>query len=78
MIEKEYGFDKWIKINTKENLYFNINEIDPKTNKITITIKNNNNTEEVRSVTYDELQRMQTQYELFNEIRKIQDKIFLI
>ena len=78
LIEKEYGFDKWIKINTKENLYFNINEIDPKTNKITITIKNNNNTEEVRSVTYDELQRMQTQYELFNEIRKIQDKIFLI
>jgi hypothetical protein len=78
LIEKEYGFDKWIKINTKENLYFNINEIDPETNKITITIKNNNNTEEVRSVTYDELQRMQTQYELFNEIRKIQDKIFLI
>jgi hypothetical protein len=78
LIEKEYGFDKWIKINTKENLYFNINEIDPETNKITITIKNNNNTEEERSVTYDELQRMQTQYELFNEIRKIQDKIFLI
>ena len=41
LIEKEYGFDKWIKINTKENLYFNINEIDPKTNKILNTYNSN-------------------------------------
>ena len=80
LIEKEYGFDKWIKINTKENLYFKVDDVDPETNKIIISFRNNesDNREEKRSVTYDELQRMQTQYELFNEIRKIQDKIFLI
>lgn len=77
LIEKEYGFDKWNKINTKDDLYFNVNEIDPETNKINITIRGNNGDED-RSVTYDELIRLQTQYELFNEIRKIQNKIFLI
>jgi hypothetical protein len=77
LIEKEYGFDKWNKINTKDDLYFNINEINPETNKINITIRSKNGDED-RSVTYDELIRLQTQYELFNEIRKIQNKIFLI
>ena len=79
-IGKEYGFDKWNKINTKENLFFKVDDIDPKTNKIIISFRNNDsdNREEKRSVTYDELKRMQTQYELFNEIRKIRNKIFLI
>jgi hypothetical protein len=77
LIEKEYGFDKWNKINTKDDLYLNVNEIDTETNKINITIRSKNGDED-RSVTYDELIRLQTQYELFNEIRKIQNKIFLI
>ena len=79
-VEKEFGFDKWNKIKTKENLYFKVDDVDPSTNKIIISFRNNesDNREEKRSVTYDELHRMQTQYELFNEIRKIRDKIFLI
>ena len=80
IIEKDYGFDKWIRIPTKENLYFKVDEINPKTNKIVITFRNNesDNREEKRLVTYDELKRMQTQYELFNEIRKKRRKNFLI
>ena len=76
-VEKEFGFDKWNKIKTKENLYFKVDDVDPTTNKIIISFRNNenDNREEKRSVTYDELHRMQTQYELFNERRKIIKKL---
>lgn len=79
VLNDEYGFDKWIKIKTKDNLFFKVDDIDPKTNKIIITFRNNesDDREEKRSMTYDELKRMETQYELFNEIKKLRKKIFL-
>jgi len=41
-----------------------------------ISFKNdNNNTEEKRSLTYDELKNLDSQYELFNERRKIIKKL---
>ena len=78
-VDKEFGFDKWNKIKTKENLYFKVDDVDPATNKIIISFRNNesDDREEKRSMTYDELKRMETQYELFNEIKKLRKKIFL-
>lgn len=72
-IDQEYGFDKWIPIRTDKNKFFKIEKIDPETNKIIISFRDNqsDNREEKRSVTYDDLKRIETQYELFEEIRKI-------
>lgn len=72
-IDQEYGFDKWIPIRTDKNKFFKIEKIDPGTNKIIISFRDNqsDNREEKRSVTYDDLKRIETQYELFEEIRKI-------
>jgi uncharacterized protein YihD (DUF1040 family) len=72
-IDQEYGFSKWIPVKTDKNIYFKIDKIDPSTNKVIITIINNqsDDSEEQRSVDYDELKRIETQYELFEEIRKI-------
>ena len=72
-IDQEYGFGKWIPVKTDKNIYFKIDKIDPETNKVIITFKNNqsDNREEQRSVDYDELKRIETQYELFEEIKKI-------
>jgi hypothetical protein len=72
-IDQEYGFDKWIPIRTDKNKFFKIEKIDPGTNKIIISFRDNqsDNREEKRSVTYDDLKTIETQYELFEEIRKI-------
>ncbi len=72
-VDQEYGFDKWIPIRTDKNKFFKIEKIDPGTNKIIISFRDNqsDNREEKRSVTYDDLKRIETQYELFEEIRKI-------
>ena len=72
-VDQEYGFDKWIPIRTDKNKFFKIEKIEPGTNKIIISFRDNqsDNREEKRSVTYDDLKRIETQYELFEEIRKI-------
>jgi len=72
-IDQEYGFGKWIPVKTDKNIYFKIDKIDPGTNKVIITFRNNqsDDREEQRSVDYDELKRIETQYELFEEIKKI-------
>jgi uncharacterized protein YihD (DUF1040 family) len=72
-IDQEYGFGKWIPVKTDKNIYFKIDKIDPGTNKVIITFRNNqsDNREEQRSVEYDDLKRIETQYELFEEIKKI-------
>jgi hypothetical protein len=53
-----------------------IDDVDPKNNKIIITLRNSNsnNLEQNRSLTFNELKRMETQYELFNESKKIKKK----
>ena len=72
-IDQEYGFGKWIPVKTDKNIYFKIDKIDPGTNKVIVTFRNNqsDDREEQRSVDYDELKRIETQYELFEEIKKI-------
>jgi hypothetical protein len=52
---------------------FKVDKIDPKTNKIIVSIKKNyhDNTEQKRSVDFEELKRIETQYELFEEIKRI-------
>jgi hypothetical protein len=76
LVKDEYGIDKWIPLKRDPNLSFRIDKVDPKTHKILISFKNdNNNTEEKRSLTYDELKKLDSQYELFNERRKIIKKL---
>jgi hypothetical protein len=76
LVKDEYGIDKWIPLKRDPNLSFRIDRVDPKTHKILISFKNeNNNTEEKRSLTYDELKNLESQYELFNERRKIIKKL---
>jgi hypothetical protein len=72
-VDKEYGFDKWLPIKTDKNKMFKVDKIDPKTNKIIVSIKNNisDDTEQKRSVDFEELKRIETQYELFEEIKRI-------
>jgi hypothetical protein len=72
-IKDKYGFDKWIPFKTKPNLFYKIENVNPETNKIIVIVRNNesDDREETRSMTFDELQRLDTQYELFNERRKI-------
>jgi hypothetical protein len=72
-IKDNYGFDKWIPFKTKPNLFYKIENVNPETNKIIVIVRNNesDDREESRSMTFDELQRLDTQYELFNERRKI-------
>lgn len=79
LVNDKYGFDKWYEFKTKKGVHFKINKIDPKTNKIIVDI-NDLNTKKTsqRSLTYDELLRMETQYELFTENRKKRKKNFLI
>lgn len=77
-LTNEYGFGTWNEIPRSKNIAFRIDQIDPRTNKIEITIRYaDKNREEKRSLTYDELKQMETQYELFNEIKKIK-KFFVI
>lgn len=74
----QYEFGSWNILPRTENIAFRIDEINPKNNKITITIRNSNtNREEKRSLSYEELKQFETQYELFNEIKKIK-KFFII
>ena len=76
LVKDEYEIDKWIPLKRDPNLSFKIDKVDPKTHKILISFKNdNNNTEEKRSLTYDELKNLDSQYELFNERRKIIKKL---
>jgi hypothetical protein len=72
-VDKEYGFDNWLPIKTDKNKMFKVDKIDPKTNKIIVSIKNNisDDTEQKRSVDFEELKRIETQYELFEEIKRI-------
>jgi hypothetical protein len=72
-VDQEYGFGNWIPIKTDKNKFFKIEKIDPGTNKIIISFRDNqsDNREEKRSVTYDDLKRIETQYELFEEIKRI-------
>jgi ribosomal protein S1 len=76
LVKDEYEIDKWIPLKRDPNLSFKIDKVDPKTHKILISFKNDsNNTEEKRSLTYDELKNLDSQYELFNERRKIIKKL---
>jgi hypothetical protein len=76
LIGKEYGMSKWNQLKRDPNLYFKVDKVDSKTNKILISFKNEkNNTEEKRLLTYDELKTLESQYELFNERRKIIKKL---
>ena len=57
---------------------FKVDKIDPKTNKIIISIRDNTINRNVsdqlsqkRSVDFEELKRLETQYELFEEIKRI-------
>jgi uncharacterized protein YihD (DUF1040 family) len=72
-IDQEYGFGKWIPVKTDKNIYFKIDKIDPGTNKVIITFRNNqsDNREEQRSVDFEDLKRIETQYELFEQIKRI-------
>lgn len=72
-VDQEYGFEKWIPVKTDENTYFKIDKVDPATNKIIITLRNNmsNDREQKRSVDFEDLKRIETQYELFEEIKRI-------
>ncbi len=72
-IDQEYGFEKWIPVKTDENTYFKIDKVDPGTNKIIITLRNNmsNEREQKRSVNYEDLKTIETQYELFEEVIRI-------
>ena len=72
-IDQEYGFEKWIPVKTDENTYFKIDKIDPETNKIIITLRNNtsDDREQKRSVDFEDLKRIETQYELFEQIKRI-------
>jgi hypothetical protein len=72
-VDQEYGFEKWIPVKTDENTYFKIDEVDPATNKIIITLRNNTSDEreQKRSVDFEDLKRIETQYELFEQIKRI-------
>jgi hypothetical protein len=71
-IDQEYGFNKWIPLKTNKNAFFNVEKIDPETNKIIVKFKNNerDNSEEKRILTHDQLKKLETQYELFEQKRK--------
>jgi hypothetical protein len=72
-VDQEYGFDKWISVKTDENTFFKIDKIDPGTNKIIVTFRNNmsDEREQKRSVGFEDLKRIETQYELFEQIKRI-------
>jgi hypothetical protein len=72
-VDQEYGFDKWIPVKTDENTFFKIDKIDPGTNKIIVTFRNNmsDEREQKRSVGFEDLKRIETQYELFEQIKRI-------
>jgi hypothetical protein len=72
-VDQEYGFEKWIPVKTDENTYFKIDKIDPGTNKIIVTFRNNmsDEREQKRSVDFEDLKRIETQYELFEQIKRI-------
>jgi hypothetical protein len=72
-VDQEYGFEKWIPVKTDENTYFKIDKIDPGTNKIIVTFRNNmsDDREQKRSVDFEDLKRIETQYELFEQIKRI-------
>jgi len=50
-----------------------VDKIDPKTNKIIVTFRNNmsDDREQKRSVDFEDLKRIETQYELFEQIKRI-------
>jgi hypothetical protein len=72
-VDQEYGFEKWIPVKTDENTFFKIDKVDPATNKIIITLRNNTSDEreQKRSVDFEDLKRIETQYELFEQIKRI-------
>lgn len=77
-VDKEYGFDNWLPIKTDKNKMFKVDKIDPKTNKIIVSVRDNTINRNVsdqlsqkRSVDFEELKRIETQYELFEEIKRI-------
>lgn len=69
LIDNEYGFNKEIKFKTNPESYFKVTHIEPSTNKIVINVHNKGQ-DTTRSVTYDELKKLDTQYELFEQRRK--------
>jgi hypothetical protein len=72
-VDQEYGFEKWVPVKTDENTFFKIDKVDPATNKIIITFRNNTSDEreQKRSVDFEDLKRIETQYELFEQIKRI-------
>jgi len=56
-----------------KNKMFKVDKIDPKTNKIIVTFRNNmsDDREQKRSVDFEDLKRIETQYELFEQIKRI-------
>jgi len=72
-IDKKYGFEKWIPLETSKNKFFKIDKVDSGSNNVIITIRDNqsDDREQKRSVKYEDLDRIQTQYELFEQIKKI-------
>ena len=69
-IKSEYGFDKWIQSKLNPDLIFRIEDIDKKTNNLILIVKGGDKAAEKRSMSYDEIKRFETQYELF-ENKKI-------
>jgi hypothetical protein len=71
-IDQEYGFNKWIPLKTNKNTFFNVEKVDPETNKIIVKFKNNERdiSGERRILTHDQLKKLETQYELFEQKRK--------
>jgi hypothetical protein len=72
-VDQKYGFEKWVPVKTDENTFFKIDKVDPATNKIIITFRNNTSDEreQKRSVDFEDLKRIETQYELFEQIKRI-------
>jgi hypothetical protein len=69
-VESEYGFDRWNKTKINPDLNFRIDNIDKRTNNLIVVVKVGDNRSEKRTMSYDDLKRLESQYELF-ENKKI-------
>jgi len=69
-VGSEYGFDKWVKTKINPDLNFRIDDIDKKTNNLIVVVKVGDNRAEKRTMSYEDLKRLESQYELF-ENKKI-------
>jgi hypothetical protein len=77
-LKSEYSINKWTRLDKTPELYYKIDKVDPKTNKIIVTVRNNKKSyqpAETRSMDYEDLKRFESQYELFTERRKIIKKL---